>query len=666
MSVNFGAGLAPAPNNPNANVAPPPQQPVAQPNVPTVGSTAATASPLTTPPADDSALDSTDPTLTNRQSRHLMLNKLREDWVRVEKAIQEGDLNLVHQMLNDGLVPCLVEEDASGMSLNVALPKYLFMHLQDIELFDRFISLFTRNNMQAYLYRHTIQAGNGILLRRLVQSGVEGWRAVSSQLVSLIASVLSRGDAKQLNALLRLKKESFSSQKLDWVGTWLSSMPSKKNSSSTEVVAVLISHLKPSQFSSLCQANMFRRAGEAGDYRLVTALLEWLGDDIDAFSESPFWRDEQGKFSPDALATIVKGGFPKEAISLPSPEKLNAQEFQLILYGPDLSNSPFAQMLVTAADSPEKIVNFVFCKGFSVAKGPFHGELAAVVQFRGQAQIATDLFQNGLTASLAFKLAQKMHDFLNLYRLSAINHSHGLAYLAYLNECVHPDNINPIQDALSIKQAEIIHEASLAVLEQKFGGPIGFYSRALACIRTDGSVDTINLSRIYRQHMGLPASIVAQIGVTLKAVCAEVIASTFPLGLIKPGMTGADVQAAFHRWIQQGVAQRLIRQLPLDLRRSIAKLDWDVTDDRDSDEEEDSVAVAQLISPVNYLITSLIGQYGDLLADDVESNGERIVQACRALPAEAFHNLGQGDDETNSSDQDSSSADEDSDSESSS
>jgi len=256
-------------------------------------------------------------------------------------------------------------------------------------------------------------------------------------------------------------------------------------------------------------------------------------------------------------------------------------------------------MLGTAADSPEKIVNFVFCKGFSVAKSPFHGELTAAVRFRGQAQIATDLFQNGLTASIAFKLAQKMHDFLNLYRLSAINHSHGLAFLAYLNECVHPDNINPIQDALSIKQAEIIHEASLAVLEQQFGGPIGFYSRALACIRTDGSVDTINLSRIYRQHMGLPASIVAQIGITLKAVCAEVIASTFPLGLIKPGMTGADVQAAFHRWIQQGVAQRLIRQLPLDLRRSIAKLDWDVTDDRDSDEEEDSVAVAHLISPVN-------------------------------------------------------------------
>ena len=77
MSVNFGAGLAPAPNNLNANDAPPPQQPVAQPNAPTVGATAATVSPLTTPPADGSALDSTDPTLTHRQSHRLALNKLR-------------------------------------------------------------------------------------------------------------------------------------------------------------------------------------------------------------------------------------------------------------------------------------------------------------------------------------------------------------------------------------------------------------------------------------------------------------------------------------------------------------------------------------------------------------------------------------------------------------
>lgn len=353
MSVNFGAGLAPTPNNLNANDAPPPQQPVAQPNVPTVGSTAATASPLTTPPADDSALDSTDPTLTNRKSQLLALKKLRDDWVRVEKAIQEGDLKLVHHMLNEGLVPCLVEED-SGMPLDVELPKYFFMRLQDIELFDRFTSLFARFNMQVELYRHTIQAGNGILLRRLVQSGVEGWRAVSLKLGSLIASVLSRGDEEQLNSLLQLKKESYPLQQLDWDGIWLSSMPLKKNSSSAEVVAVLISHLKPSQFARVCQANMFRRAGEAGDYRLVTALVEWLGDDIDTFSESPFWRDEQGKLSPEALATIVKGGFPKEGISLPSPEKPNAQEFQLVLYGPDLSTSPFAHMLMTAEGSCKK------------------------------------------------------------------------------------------------------------------------------------------------------------------------------------------------------------------------------------------------------------------------------------------------------------------------
>jgi hypothetical protein len=116
MSVNFVAGLAPAPNNPNANDAPPPQQPVAQPNAPVVGATSAAVSPLTASPADDSAMVSTMPTLTNRASLPAALNKLRADWVRVEKAIQEGDLELVHHMLNEGLVPCLVEEGDSAFA----------------------------------------------------------------------------------------------------------------------------------------------------------------------------------------------------------------------------------------------------------------------------------------------------------------------------------------------------------------------------------------------------------------------------------------------------------------------------------------------------------------------------------------------------------------------
>ena len=665
MSVNFGAGLAPAPNNPNGNDAPPPQQPVAQPNAPTVGATAATASPLTTPPADDSALDSTDPTLTHRQSRRLALNKLCEDWVRVKKAIQDGNLNLVHRMLNEGLVPCLIEEDARGMSVIISIPKDLFMHLQDIELFDRFISLFAQNNMQVDLYRHTIQAGNGILLRRLVQSSVEGWRAVSSELGSLITSVLSRGDAKQLNALLQLKKESFSFQQFDWDGIWLSSMQSQKKSSSSEIVAVLILYLKPSEFSRVCQANMLRLAGEAGDFRLVAALVEWLGDDIDTFSESPFWRDEQGKLSPETLATIVKGGFPKEGINLPSPENPYAQEFQLVLYGPDLSNGPFAQMLVTAEGSSNILINFVFRKALGVTKGRIFSELSTRTQSRQPGQIATDLFQNGLAAPLAIKLAQKMGDFLKLSRLKAINSSEGFDFLAYLNECLHPDAVNPLQDSLSIAQAKIIHDASLAVLEQQLGGPVGFYSRALACIRTDGSVDITELNLIYGMVMGLPMKIVQQIGVILETLCAEVMTSAVPLNLIKPGMTGADVQAAFHRWIQQGVAQRLINRLPQDLGLRIAKRDWD-NDDSDIDNEDALVTLAELTSPLNYLVTSMISQYGADLAENIEVNSTAMVEACRALPPDAFRQISHYDADLDSTDEVSSSADEDSDSESSS
>jgi hypothetical protein len=661
MSVNVGAGLAPAPINPNANDAPlSPQQPVAQPNAPTVGATAAAVSPLTTPPADGSALDSTDPTLTHRQSRRLALNKLCEDWVRVKKAIQDGNLNLVHRMLNEGLVPCLIEEDARGMSLIISIPKDLFMHLQDIELFDRFISLFAQNNMQVDLYRHTIQAGNGILLRRLVQSSVEGWRAVSSELGSLITSVLSRGDAKQLNALLQLKKESFSFQQFDWDGIWLSSMQSQKKSSSSEIVAVLILYLKPSEFSRVCQANMLRLAGEAGDFRLVAALVEWLGDDIDTFSESPFWRDEQGKLSPETLATIVKGGFPKEGISLPSPENPYAQEFQLVLYGPDLSNGPFAQMLVTAEGSSNILINFVFRKALGVTKGRIFSELSTRTQSRQPVQIATDLFQNGLAAPLAIKLAQKMGDFLKLSRLKAINSSEGFDFLAYLNECLHPDAVNPLQDSLSISQAKIIHDASLAVLEQQLGGPVGFYSRALACIRTDGSVDITELNLIYGMVMGLPMKIVQQIGVILETLCAEVMTSAVPLNLIKPGMTGADVQAAFHRWIQQGVAQRIVNRLPQDLGLSIAKRDWDYLDeDSDTDNEDAQVALVELISPINYLATSVISQYGSVLAEDIEANSIAIVEACRALPPDAFRPISHYDAELDSRDASSSSDNED-------
>ena len=676
MSVNFGAGLAPAPNNPNANDAPLPQQPVAQPNAPTVGATAATASPLPTPPADDSALDSTGPKFTNRQPLRLALKKLREDWVRVEKAIQEGDLKLVNHMLNEGLVPCLFEENASGRSVWTQFPRDLFKHLHDLDLFDRFINLFEKHQLEANLYQYTIEVGNCVMLRRLVQSGVKGWQTVPQYFDSLIFDAMIRGGAKQLNALLQLQKESYPTHKLDWDRIWLSSMQSKKNSSSSEIVAVVIPYLKPSQFSRVCQVNMFLRAGEAGDHRLVTALVDWLGDDIDTFLESPFWRDEQGKFSPETLATIVKGGFPQEGISLPSPEKPNAQEFQLVLYGPDLSDSPFAQMSVAAEGSSNIIINFVLRKALGVTKGRIFSELSTRAQLRQPGQIATDLFQNGLAAPLAIKLAQKMGDFLKLSRLQAINSSEGFAFLAYLNECLHPDAVNPLQDSLSVAQAKIIHEASLAVLEQQLGGPIGFYSRMLACIGLGGSVDGMQLWVNFQQAMGLPINIVQQLGATLRTLCDEVMASAVPLNLIKPGMTGADVQAAFHRWIQQSVAQRILNRLPQDLGLSIAKRDWKYgdedgdtdTDDENSDTDNDDaqVALAELISPINYLVTSVISQYGRVLAEDIEAKSIEIVEACRSLQLNPSTPVDPYDTELDSTDEVSSSADEDSDSESSS
>jgi hypothetical protein len=180
--------------------------------------------------------------------------------------------------------------------------------------------------------------------------------------------------------------------------------------------------------------------------------------------------------------------------------------------------------------------------------------------------------------------------------------------------------------------------------------------------------------------------IVQQIGDTLKTLCAEVMASAVPLNLIKPGMTGVEFQVAFHRWIQQGVAQRIVNRLPQDIGLSIAKRDWEyVADNIDNEDGEDPVALweyvagsidnedgegpvalAELISPINYLVTSVISQYGADLAENIDANSERMVEACRALPADAFQRLGRDDADSDSSDDGSSSADEDSDSESSS
>jgi hypothetical protein len=129
------------------------------------------------------------------------------------------------------------------------------------------------------------------------------------------------------------------------------------------------------------------------------------------------------------------------------------------------------------------------------------------------------------------------------------------------------------------------------------------------------------------------------------------MASAVPLNLIKPGMTGADLQAAFHRWIQQGVAQRIVNRLPQDLGLSIAKRDWnDVDEDSDIDDEDRQVALVELISPLNYLVTSVISQYSADLAENIEANSTAMVEACRALPADGFRVISRYGAELDSSD----------------
>jgi len=639
MSVNFGAGLAPAPNNPNANDAPPPQQPVgppdAPPNAPTMGVAAPAASPLEPAVVGDTIANSTPPTLNARQSLSLSLKKLGDDWVRVEKAILEGDLKLVHRMLDGGLVPCVVEEDDSGKSVYTSLPENIFRHLKDVELFDRFIDLFTQHDQQSNLYQHTIQVGNCILLRRLVQSGVEGWREVHSKLDSLMAHAIIQGDAKQINAVFQIKKETFPAEGLDWDDIWSHVLQSTKKFLSLDVIETLVRNLKPTQFSKEYLVGIFLRAADGGDDGAVSCLVHWLGDDLSEFAVCDEWRYVRGKLTLEMFSTLAKGGFPIEGMHLPSASHERAQEFQLVLFGPKLSKSPLAKMLDASKHSPVSVIDFVFTRAFGQGKDQSPNVLPPAAFWLRPDQIANALFQNGVALPLAIKLSQAMSQYLKLIEHSYISGGQRLGFLAYLNECVQPDAIGPLEDPLSIEQAKIIHDALLTALEQHLGDPIGFFARALVCIKTDGSIDTAMLGLIYGQRTGLPHLIVSQIRSTLEAAAAEVMASAVPQNLIRPGMTGMEVMAAFHGWVQKSVARLLIARLPQALGVNIGHFDANYSSE-DSEDAEDEFAISELIAPVRYLATSVISQYARLLTEDVEANTTAMVEACRALPADAF------------------------------
>lgn len=636
MSVNFGAGPAPAPNNPNADDAPPPQQPVgppnALPNAPTMSAAATAASPLEPAVVGDTIVNSTQPTLNARRSLSLSIKKLRDDWIRVEQAIQTGDLTLVHRLLDEGLMPCVVEEDDSGKTVYTSFPDNIFRHLQDIELFDRFIDLFTRHSMQAVLYHHTIQVGNGILLRRLVQSSVDGWQGVPSQLGSLIGYAIIQGDAKQLDAVLQIKKESFSMIGLDWNEIWSHVSRSSKKFLSLDVIETLVRNLKPTQFSKENLVDIFLRAADKGDDGAVSCLVDWLGDDLSEFAVCDEWRYVRGKLTLEIFSTLAKGGFPAEGMHLPSASHERAQEFQLVLFGPELSKSPIAKMLKATKHSPVSVIDFVFTCAFGKCKDRSANLLPPGATRLRPDQIANALFQNGVALPLAIKLSQAMSQYLKLIEYSYISGGHRLGFLAYLNECVQPDAIDPLQDPLSVEQAKIIRNSLLTALEQHLGDPIGFFSRALACIATDGSIDRATLGLTYGQRMGLPQLIVSQIRSTLEVAAAEVMASAVPLNLIKSGMTGMEVMAAFHGWVQKSVARLLIARLPQALGVNIAHFDWNDS----SEGSEDAMVASELAAPVSYLATSVISQYARLLNEDVDENTTVMVEVCRALPADTF------------------------------
>lgn len=650
MSVNFGGGLPPAPNDPNTvagHPQPVPQQQGQAANAPVMNAQAAAVSPLQAASPSDTNEPNTEPALSPRDEFSAMLAKQRADWVKVKQAIRDGEIATVHRMLDQGLLPCLVQKDESGESCYLFASADVFRDLKDIELFDRFVGLFVRHGSQDKLFSLVMKAENGILLKRLVQAGVTGWKQVPDVLPDLIAKALVKGDAAQVEAFIRLWKEHCPTCKIDWnkICENLTELPSR------DVVRVLVCELRPDQLPDPSLAHWFGMAVSsdglalevtANEVPAVSILCEWLGDKLETFSQCRDWRCVENSLNEQGLLVMARGGFPLAAEVLPEPGHSLAKQLQLTLFGPKLAKGAFARMLSCTPCLPEQVTDFIYGCAFMGKEPVKEFERARLLYCDG---IALKLFRHGLTPELSTRLATAMAAYLrpDLYYLFRAQQR--LGFIACLNESLNPDAVEPLTDPLSIEQAQSIHTAVLEVVKSMMGDPETFFAAALACIRSDGTVDSEKLRCIYSKGKGLPAVMVTQIEATLKVLCTEVMSCALPHTLFKPGMTGVDFQKAFHDWIRQGVARLIITRLPRELGATVAQRDWNASPDSDDDE----LAAFDQSAPVNYLVTSVIRQYGQMLAENIDASSALIFDACLAVPADAFDHLGGTDGEDSSS-----------------
>jgi hypothetical protein len=636
MSFNIGGNPPPVPGNlPDQNAPPaPPAQPVAPAvNAPVMNAAAPPAQPLEVPESTNADLPSSEPTFAEKEAGAnqpaTQVERYKWGWKKVEAALQRGDTAFVHRMLDQGLLPFLVEEDQSGIHISCLVP---WGQMLDIELIDRLIDLSVRQGMQSDIYSDAFDTGNGVLLLRLVQSAVGGWQEVPQHLEKMIAQAVKGNDVTQLAALLRIWKEHCPTCQIDWQDIW----ESMHHLPSIDLLKVLVRELQPDRFSEYTLAQMFQLAMIDRKVEAVACLCGWLADDIAAFAQSEVWKVVQDLRTVDELITLARGGLPVAREVFPPPGKPMAGEFQLALFGPKLAKGDFAKMLVAESCSSAEVISFVLraaLPGSVLLLWTFHS--CSLLSAEG---IASALFRKGLTPALSIKLALAMAEYLQAGTSRFGRIYSRLDFLACLNEAIHPDAVDPLTDPLSIEQAHVIHDAALEEVKRILGQPEAFFAFALACIRPDGTVNFGKLGLIYGTSNGLPNALVAQIGKTLNTLCAEVMAGALPPTLFRPGMTGAEFQQAFHDWIRQGVARLIITRLPRELGATIAKRDWGQADE-DSDDADNAVAAFELAAPVNYLVTSVIRQYGDILAENPEESVAAILDVFRALPADAFNHL---------------------------
>ena len=139
---------------------------------------------------------------------------------------------------------------------------------------------------------------------------------------------------------------------------------------------------------------MFYRAAEAGEHRLVTSLVKWLGDGFSQFAKSVDWKYAQRLFSIEMFTVLVKGDFLHEGLQLPLPEHKQAKDFQLALFGPKLSNSPFAKLSCAFDRTSIDVIAFVFGCAFGHAKGSFLNPISPEAQWRRPGEIANALVRS--------------------------------------------------------------------------------------------------------------------------------------------------------------------------------------------------------------------------------------------------------------------------------